>query len=58
MRLQFEKQNAVVNFSTSGDHFIVNADKLHITSVIYNLLDNALKYRKEDPVIDIQLVVA
>ena len=55
MKLQFEKNNAVVNFHTEGNDFITNADKLHITSVIYNLLDNALKYRKEDPVINVQL---
>ena len=55
MRLQFEKYHAIVNLHTKGDNFIVEADKLHITSVIYNLLDNALKYSKENPVIDVQL---
>jgi len=55
MRLQFEKYHAKVNLQTEGDNFIVEADKLHITSVIYNLLDNALKYSKESPVIDVQL---
>ena len=57
MRLQFEKNNAVVNFNTHGDQFIVTADKLHITSVIYNLLDNALKYSKDEPVINVELSV-
>ena len=28
---------------------IVEADKLHITNVIYNLLDNSLKYTEEIP---------
>jgi two-component system phosphate regulon sensor histidine kinase PhoR len=55
MRLQFEKYHAKVKLHTEGDSFIVEADKLHITSVIYNLLDNALKYGKENPVIDVQL---
>ena len=55
MRLQFEKNNAVVNFNTQGNDFIINADKLHITSVIYNLLDNALKYRNGSPVINVHL---
>jgi signal transduction histidine kinase len=55
MRLQFEKNNAVINFSADGNNFMINADKLHITSVIYNLLDNALKYSKEFPVINVQL---
>jgi two-component system phosphate regulon sensor histidine kinase PhoR len=55
MRLQFEKYHAKVNLHTEGDNFIVEADKLHITSVVYNLLDNALKYSKENPVIDVRL---
>lgn len=53
MKLQFEKNNAVVTTKASGDNFIIEADRLHITSVIYNLLDNALKYSKENPVIEI-----
>ena len=55
MKLQFEKNKAVVTFNTVGNNFIINADKLHITSVIYNLLDNALKYHSDDPVINVQL---
>lgn len=55
MRLQFEKQAAQVSFDTEGGPFIIEADKLHITSVIYNLLDNALKYSKETPVIQVNL---
>lgn len=55
MKLQFEKNNAAVTTKTTGDNFIIEADRLHITSVIYNLLDNALKYSKENPVIEIRL---
>jgi two-component system phosphate regulon sensor histidine kinase PhoR len=55
MRLQFEKYRAKVKLHTEGTNFIVDADKLHITSVIYNLLDNALKYSRESPVIDVSL---
>jgi signal transduction histidine kinase len=55
MKLQFEQYNAKTSLHTEGENFLVEADKLHIKSVVYNLLDNALKYSKEDPVIDIQL---
>jgi two-component system phosphate regulon sensor histidine kinase PhoR len=41
---------------TSGANFVVKADRLHISSVIYNLLDNALKYSKGDPQIHIHLL--
>src|SRR5689334_18113451 len=50
MKLQFEKYHATVSIKTEGDDFKIEADRLHITSVLYNLLDNALKYSREDPV--------
>lgn len=56
MKLQFEKQKAAITISSEGDNFMIDADKLHITSVIYNLLDNALKYSKEDAVIEVKLI--
>lgn len=55
MKLQFEKQQAAVTLETEGSNFVLEADKLHITSVIYNLLDNALKYSKGKPEIDVML---
>lgn len=55
MKLQLEKYNAVVNVEAKGDRFVIEADRLHITSVIYNLIDNALKYSKENPKIEISL---
>ncbi len=55
MRLLFDKHHAVVTFNTTGDNFMIEADKLHLTSVIYNLLDNALKYSRESPVINVDL---
>ena len=55
MKLQFEKYRATVNVKTEGENFMIEADRLHITSVLYNLLDNALKYSGENPVIELSL---
>jgi two-component system phosphate regulon sensor histidine kinase PhoR len=55
MKLQFEKYHAKTSLVAKGDNFSIEADKLHITSVIYNLLDNALKYSKENPEIHLTL---
>jgi len=55
MKLQFEKYNARVSVRTEGNNFEIEADRLHITSVLYNLLDNALKYSGENPLIEVQL---
>lgn len=56
MRLQFEKQKATTKLETQGENFIIEADKLHMTSVLYNLLDNALKYSREDPHIVVKII--
>lgn len=47
MKLQFEKCQANVNFDLSGKTFIIIGDSIHLTNVVYNLLENALKYSKE-----------
>jgi signal transduction histidine kinase len=56
LSLQFEKNRAVVNFQTEGEDFQIEADPVHLTNVVYNLLDNAIKYSKNEPQIDIRLV--
>lgn len=56
MRLQFEMQNAVVHVETEGQYFNIQADRVHMISVVYNLLDNALKYSGEKSVITIKLI--
>jgi two-component system phosphate regulon sensor histidine kinase PhoR len=45
--LQEKQGELVLNLHASNP--IVLADKLHITNVIYNLLDNAIKYSVEKP---------
>lgn len=55
MRLQFEKNKALISFKNFGSDFYLSADRMHITSVIYNLIDNALKYSNGNPNINIEL---
>ena len=55
MKLQFEKLRAQFDFILKGNHFLVRGDRIHLTSVIYNLIDNALKYSQEQPKISIEL---
>jgi two-component system phosphate regulon sensor histidine kinase PhoR len=54
MRLQIEKYHAVVSITQQGNTNL-EADRLHLLSVVFNLLDNVLKYSKEQPVIGIGL---
>jgi len=55
MRLQFEKKNAAVGISSEGDSSL-EGDRLHLVSVIFNLLDNALKYSYDNPHINITTI--
>lgn len=55
MKLQFENAGAVVQLSGAGSGFRVKADRAHLSSVLSNLLDNALKYSKENPVINLDV---
>jgi signal transduction histidine kinase len=55
LKVRLEKNNVRIQFDKEGDEFSIIADQLHITSVIYNLLDNAIKYSHENPEIRIGL---
>lgn len=55
MRLQLEKHRAKLSIQSAGDT-TVQGDRLHFMSVIFNLLDNALKYSKADPSIKIDIL--
>ena len=55
MKLVTTKRKAKVTFEATGNDFTVQGSLIHLTSVIYNLLDNALKYSPDDPDVTILL---
>jgi two-component system phosphate regulon sensor histidine kinase PhoR len=55
MKLVFEKQKAQVTFEKTGEAFTISGGSVHLTNVIYNLLDNALKYSAGEPRISVSL---
>jgi two-component system, OmpR family, phosphate regulon sensor histidine kinase PhoR len=57
LQLTFEKQNARVSYTPLGSNFDFMGSEIHFTNVVYNLLDNALKYGGvKNSVIDIALI--
>lgn len=53
MLLQLQKKNAKVSLNLNADSSVVYGDELHLSNVIFNLIDNANKYSKETPEIQI-----
>ena len=55
LQLQLEKHNAKLDFTTQGNDFDIEGDRMHLSNVFYNLIDNALKYSKQNPKIQLGL---
>ncbi|WP_316843426.1 HAMP domain-containing sensor histidine kinase [Pedobacter psychrodurus] len=53
MELQLQKRNAIIHVNTDAENAVVYGDELHLSNVIYNLIDNANKYSSDTPEITI-----
>jgi two-component system phosphate regulon sensor histidine kinase PhoR len=53
MELKLQKTNAVIALQLDAENAIISADELHFSNVIYNLIDNAIKYSADNPDITI-----
>ena len=49
IKLQVEKKGGIVYTDLQADNVKLKADRLHLTNVIINLLENAKKYSVENP---------
>ena len=54
INISVEKRHGVITSQLLASNAIIEADKVHLTNIIYNLLDNANKYSPEAPVIHIR----
>lgn len=45
-----------ITFTPCSEDVSINADKLHFVNVIANMIDNAIKYSPDEPVVDINVV--
>jgi two-component system, OmpR family, phosphate regulon sensor histidine kinase PhoR len=51
--VQMEQFGVKLNLDLQAEESIVSADRVHLTNIIFNLMDNAIKYSKEKPEITI-----
>lgn len=47
-KLKVEKYGGKIEAVLDAEDSTINVDEMHFTNVIFNLLDNAVKYRRED----------
>ena len=57
-KLKVEKFGGTITGTLNADDPIVNVDEMHFTNVIFNLLDNAIKYRREDVAPELTITTA
>ena len=53
--LKVERYNGKIDTELLAEDPIVMADEMHLTNVIFNLMDNAVKYKRQE--VDLQLTV-
>jgi two-component system, OmpR family, phosphate regulon sensor histidine kinase PhoR len=53
--LSYEKLNGRIEFEHSETQILINADKHHLTNILFNILDNSLKYNNKTPVARVSL---
>ena len=51
--VQMEQFGVKLNLDLQAEESIVSADRVHLTNILFNLMDNAIKYSKEQPEISI-----
>lgn len=47
-KIKVEKYGGEITYHLDATDSIINVDEMHFTNIIYNLLDNAVKYMRED----------
>ena len=47
-KIKVEAYGGTIDADLAADDMMVSVDEMHFTNVIFNLLDNAVKYRKEE----------
>lgn len=54
-QLKVEKFGGKIDIDLEANDTLINADEMHFTNVLFNLLDNALKYRREDVTLELMI---
>ncbi len=48
-QLLIDQRHGTIIKQLQAVNYVINADKVHLTNIIFNLIDNAIKYTKDSP---------
>jgi len=54
MALQVQEKNGTIDMRLAATDSIIEADEVHFSNIIFNLLDNAMKYSNDAPKISVE----
>lgn len=54
LRVRVEERGGILQVNLSAEKDLIRADREHFRNVVYNILENALKYSKEKPEIKVE----
>lgn len=52
--LQLQEVNATLTLTLNAANSVIYADEVHFSNIMFNLIDNAIKYSKENPAVKIE----
>jgi two-component system phosphate regulon sensor histidine kinase PhoR len=52
-QLTVSQKEGCISCDLDAENYTINADQVHITNIIHNIIDNGIKYAKEKPLISI-----
>lgn len=53
LSLQIQEKNGTLSLALNAPRYVIEADEVHFSNIIFNLLDNAIKYSKDSLHIDV-----
>jgi two-component system phosphate regulon sensor histidine kinase PhoR len=53
LSLQIQEKNGSLSLALNAPRYMIEADEVHFSNIIFNLLDNAIKYSKDNLHIDV-----